>query len=216
MNQSLSVRRCFAVVPAAGSSSRMGRPKLTLPWRSSTIIEHVLAAWLSGGIDAVMVVVRRDDAELAAICARYPICVIAADPPPIDMAMSLGIGLAAIRSRFSPTDDDCWLTAPADIPGIAVPVISRLCDQWRTQTWEGAERAGAIAFVEGRRTHPVLFSWKIAREWLAEGIDQGRSTKTLRDWIDTSRPRPIDMDDLVARSELADIDDPEDYRRREG
>ena len=37
--------RSFAVVPAAGRSRRMGRPKLLLPWGESTIIQQVLGAW---------------------------------------------------------------------------------------------------------------------------------------------------------------------------
>ncbi len=32
----------FAVVPAAGRASRMGRPKLSLPLGGRTVLEHVV------------------------------------------------------------------------------------------------------------------------------------------------------------------------------
>jgi molybdenum cofactor cytidylyltransferase len=46
-----------AVVPAAGLSVRMGRPKLTLPVDGGTVIASVVQALLEGGVDTVVVVV---------------------------------------------------------------------------------------------------------------------------------------------------------------
>ena len=34
----------FALIPAAGKSTRMGRPKLALPLGEKTVLEHVIAA----------------------------------------------------------------------------------------------------------------------------------------------------------------------------
>ncbi len=60
--------RSFAIVPAAGRSVRMGRPKLNLPWGESTVLEHVVQAWLASRVDRVIVVVRRDDERLDELC----------------------------------------------------------------------------------------------------------------------------------------------------
>ena len=54
----------FAIVPAAGLSRRMGQPKLVMPWKSNSIIQHTLAAWHESRVDRVIVVVRPNDTEL--------------------------------------------------------------------------------------------------------------------------------------------------------
>ncbi len=40
----------FALIPAAGKSARMGRPKLTLPLGGRTVLEHVVTALRRGGV----------------------------------------------------------------------------------------------------------------------------------------------------------------------
>jgi CTP:molybdopterin cytidylyltransferase MocA len=47
---------CLAVVPAAGRSRRMGRPKLLLPWGETTVIGATVAALHGGGIAEVVLV----------------------------------------------------------------------------------------------------------------------------------------------------------------
>ena len=54
----------FAIIPAAGHSTRMGRPKLSLPLGERTVLEHVIAALRQGGVDHVLVVVAPHVAEL--------------------------------------------------------------------------------------------------------------------------------------------------------
>ena len=54
----LSLPRLFGVVPAAGHSRRMGRPKLLLPLGSSTVIARMLAVLNASAITATIVVVR--------------------------------------------------------------------------------------------------------------------------------------------------------------
>src|SRR5260370_12639805 len=56
----------FAVVPAAGQSRRMGRPKLLLPLGSDTVIGRMLALLRRPEIAATIVVVRPDDELLRA------------------------------------------------------------------------------------------------------------------------------------------------------
>ena len=78
----MSAFRSFAIVPAAGQSTRMGAPKLRLPWRGKTIIEHTIGAWLQGGVDRVLVVVRADDRELADLIRQAGAIAVVADPTP--------------------------------------------------------------------------------------------------------------------------------------
>ena len=52
--------RTFGLIPAAGKSRRMGRPKLTLPLAARTVLEAVLDTVRQGGVETVLVVVGPD------------------------------------------------------------------------------------------------------------------------------------------------------------
>ena len=54
------------VILGAGASSRMGRPKLLLPWRGTTVIGAILRQWRELGAAQIAVVLRPGDAPLAA------------------------------------------------------------------------------------------------------------------------------------------------------
>src|SRR3954452_21150957 len=56
--------RTFAVIPAAGKSTRMGRPKLSLPLGGRTVIEWVIDMLRRAGVEHVLVVVGPHVPEL--------------------------------------------------------------------------------------------------------------------------------------------------------
>ena len=56
-----------AILLAAGESSRMGRPKPTLPWFGTTLVEAQIDSLLSGGVDEVYVVTGKSNAEVAPV-----------------------------------------------------------------------------------------------------------------------------------------------------
>ncbi len=78
-----------AIVPAAGRSERMGRPKLILPVGGETVIARVVAALCAGAADPVIVVVPPASAPGAIILAeeagRAGAVVIVAAERPSDM-----------------------------------------------------------------------------------------------------------------------------------
>src|SRR5260370_3045670 len=77
------MQRIFAIVPAAGHSRRMGRPKLLLPLGASTVIARMLAVLARPEIEATLVVVRPGDEPLrAAVAACGAIPLQPAVPPP--------------------------------------------------------------------------------------------------------------------------------------
>ncbi len=47
------------IILGAGASSRMGTPKLLLPWRDTTIIGHLISQWRELGAAQIAVVLRR-------------------------------------------------------------------------------------------------------------------------------------------------------------
>src|SRR5579863_7664083 len=54
------------IMLAAGASSRMGKPKLLLPWRGTTVIGHLILQWQELGVAQIAVVLRTNDSALAA------------------------------------------------------------------------------------------------------------------------------------------------------
>ena len=53
-----------AIVVAAGSSTRMGRPKLLIPLAGRPVLEHTLCAFDRSSVDAIVVVTRQQDIPL--------------------------------------------------------------------------------------------------------------------------------------------------------
>ncbi|MEX2114373.1 MAG: nucleotidyltransferase family protein [Pirellulales bacterium] len=196
----------FAVIPAAGRSQRMGQPKLLLPWGTSTVIEQVLAAWRSSQVDHTVMVVHPDDAELAELARACGALVVRADAPPPQMKASIRLGLAEISRRFTPADRDAWLLAPADMPALSSEVIDRLIEAHRALAADLHERPTIwAAAAGGRRGHPVLFPWSLAKEVEQLAADEGLNALVAR-----HRVRTIEAD---ASAVLQDLDTPEDYQR---
>ncbi len=54
------------VILGAGASARMGKPKLLLPWRGTTVIGRILEQWRELGAAQIGIVMRPNDAALKA------------------------------------------------------------------------------------------------------------------------------------------------------
>jgi molybdenum cofactor cytidylyltransferase len=195
--------RAFAIVPAAGDSQRMQRPKLLLHWREKALIEHVLDAWTASQVRATAVVVRPDDDELAAVVERHGAIVVRPPLPPPDMRASVSFGLGEIRRLFSPLAQDAWLVAPADLPRLSTPVIDRLIAEHI-----GHPDAALRPVVGSRRGHPVLFPWHWTPRVRDLNADEGLNT-LLQDGL----TRDVDCGDLLRPADLNDIDTPGDFEQ---
>ena len=66
MNATKKISAFGVIILGAGASSRMGRPKLLLPWRDTTVIGAILLQWRELGAAQIAVVHRPNDAPLAA------------------------------------------------------------------------------------------------------------------------------------------------------
>ncbi|HXE42562.1 MAG TPA: nucleotidyltransferase family protein [Candidatus Baltobacteraceae bacterium] len=58
------------VILGAGASSRMGKPKLLLPWEETTIIGHLISQWQELNASQIAIVVRPNDDLLFAELKR--------------------------------------------------------------------------------------------------------------------------------------------------
>ena len=193
----------YAIVPAAGSSRRMGKPKLLLPWPTEvdpngTLIDAVLSAWTKSDVRHTVVVIRADDDLLEAACRAWPVTIVRPPLPPSDMKASIQFGLRYIASTWSPSKADRCFVAPADLPGLSTPLIDQLL-QTEFDT-------GKIVLPRfgNKAGHPVLIPWSIAQEIFkleeGEGVDRIVARHEKHEVF------------FSAASVFHDIDTPEQYR----
>jgi molybdenum cofactor cytidylyltransferase len=199
--------RTFALIPAAGLSRRMGRPKLLLPLRGKTVLEHVLTALQAGGVDDRLVVVAPDNEELGRVAERAGANVLRLEQATRDMRASCEHGLAWLSAHLQPQPDDGWLLVPADHPTINPDLVRALLAAANATT-----SAVLVPEFQGQRGHPVWIRWQVAAEISKLEPDVGLNQLIRRhadrtlvlDWPDAEILRdldtPADYDRLVAES----------------
>jgi molybdenum cofactor cytidylyltransferase len=195
--------RFFAIIPAAGRSTRMGAPKLLLPVGNERLIERTLAAWKSGGVDWIVVVVRPDDAPLATLCRSCGAEVVIPLIPPPEMKASVQHGLQHITTAFNPGEEDAWLLAPADMPGLSPLIIQAL-----RSAHDPRNPAILVPTIGGRRGHPVLFPWPLVHCVRSLGSDEGINALCQSQ---SCREVPCDSCEPAGPAAFADLDTPQDY-----
>ena len=192
--------RLFAVVPAAGHSRRMGRPKLLLDLAGKTVIRRLLDALDRPEIADRVVVIRRDDEHLRGEVAATGARIVQPDVPPPEMRQSVEAALAEIRRVHDPQPADGWLLIPADYPLISSGLLDEILAAWcRLQP------DILVPVVEGRRGHPVLFSWELAAEVAAIPPECGLN------WLLRKRQDHVREYQVQDRGALLDLDTPADY-----
>ncbi|MFQ5733699.1 MAG: NTP transferase domain-containing protein [Planctomycetaceae bacterium] len=194
--------RLFAVIPAAGLSRRMGRPKLTLELGGKSVIRRLLETLEQAGVSGRLIVCRNDDRELFEEIEAAGATVVTPGVHPPDMRTSVECALDVLRTVHRPEPDEGWMLAPADHPVLSVPVVRRLVEQW-------ADGGAAILVptFDGRRGHPTLFRWSLADRVRDIPADCGLN-HLLRQFPADVVEYPVD-DPCV----LADLDTPADFAR---
>ncbi len=192
-----------AVVPAAGHSTRMGRPKLALPLGGRTVLEHVVAALRAGGADHVVVVVGPHVPELVPLAeaAGAHVCRLA-EPTPY-MRATVGHGLRWVEDHLHPTQADAFLLAPADHPALDPGTVRELCEAFGRDP----SRSILVPVCGGRRGHPALVAWRHAAGIRALPPDRGINSY-FREHAGEVGGVPV-----AGGGAFADLDTPEDYER---
>ena len=193
--------RTFAIVPACGRSTRMGRPKLALSLGARTVIEHVVVSLRAGGVSEVVVVIGPHVPELAPLAAAAGAEVLALAEPTPDMRATVEAGLTYLEDRQDLSPEDWWLLAPADHPVLSAAVVRELLAA------QSAAHSVIVPVHAGRRGHPTLVRWKLAAA--IRTIPAGRGINSLLREHE-SRTLELAVNDPAI---LANLDTPEDYAR---
>ena len=218
-----------AIVPAAGRSRRMGRPKLLLPvggtgGAGGTVIGATLAALAAGGAGRIATVIRPGDrplrawlrgqaaAEIARRTGRAagtgPELVAVVNPhPERGMLSSIVIGLEALGGPSGPgsSPPEPLLVCPADLPELAPATVAAVLARL------AATDAGlAVPVHAGRRGHPLAIAAGLAAE--IPGLDPAVGLRQLLE----RHPDRLAEVPVADPGCVRDLDTEEDYRRLRG
>jgi molybdenum cofactor cytidylyltransferase len=187
----------FAIVPAAGLSSRMGRPKLSLPLGDRTVIERVFATLKAGGVERVLVVTGPHVPEVARLATAAGSDVLTLAEPTADMRSTVERGFDWVEKHWKPSPTDSWLLVPADHPVLDLTVVREVI---------AAAGEFIVPVCDGRRGHPTRFLWQHAAAIRGLPANVGINT-FVRDQSDKVTELPAGQEVLL------DLDTPDDWNR---
>lgn len=202
-----------AIVPAAGASRRMGRPKLLLPYGDGTVLGSLLGALRGAGVSPIVVVAAAADAELRAWCAAAIAAAAATDAAGLTVALnaapehgmlsSILAGLAALGGAATLAGGRATLlVCPGDLPALRPQTVVELLRR------RDAVGAGlAVPVHRGRRGHPLAVAPALVPE--IESLDPARGLRQLLD-LHSEDLLTVEVEDPGC---VADLDTPADYER---
>ena len=186
------------IVLAAGESRRMGSPKALLDYQGRTFIENICDAFVTAGVDELIVVLGAHEHEekIRAAVPDHLMLQVALNPRyRLGQLSSLMVGIHALSS-----ESEAAVVNLVDHPLVKAETIQALISSFRADPLPII-----IASYQGRRGHPVLFSSLVYREILAAPLDRGAKVVVRKD---PDRVREVSLDDPGIR---ADIDTPKAY-----
>lgn len=188
------------LILAAGDSSRMGRPKLSLPWIGGrAIVAQMVQTLRRGGVDEVIVVTGSDRQEIERALAGMQV-ILVHNPAASGggMLSSLQVGVRAL----APLEAAAAVITPGDLPALRAETVQQLIT-----AWQAGDRAVTAPSIGGRRGHPLVISASLWDAILALDAHQ-----TLRDLLSEQRGEVsyLIVDDPGV---CEDIDTPQAYQR---
>lgn len=183
------------VVPAAGSSRRMGRPKALLRIGGETFVRRVVRALRDGGCDPVYVVGTEGDADAAAEAAAAGATLLPNPAPGEGPITSLRIALGEL-------DDSCSgvVYLPLDHPMVPASLIAELLEAAREH-----DAPLTLPVFGEKRGHPAVFGRALFPELLDATLEGGARTVVHRH-LEAAR-----LVQTTERGVVADVDTPDAY-----
>ncbi|MBB4077634.1 molybdenum cofactor cytidylyltransferase [Lewinella aquimaris] len=185
---------------AAGSSTRMGRPKQLLPWRGETLLRHTIQRTepIAATARFVMLGAHREEIERSIKDLKINILYHQNYSEGLGSTISSGVRQIVNSGRFTHL-----LIALGDQPGVETRYLQQVVD--------AAARAPTrfIATAYGEHSGvPALFPAAYFPDLIALDGDAGAGQ--------ILKANPSGVLRLHPPAPIFDIDTPEDYRRHEG
>lgn len=191
-----------AIILAAGSSSRMGTPKLFLPWAGTTILGQVVSTFSAVGLQEIVVVTgdehTRIESLVVDLASKSPIRAVQYPAHSGgQMLDSIKVGLSALDASSRAA-----LIGLGDQPQVRVETLHKIMSAFlRTSA------PLVVPSFHNRRGHP----WLVSR-LLWQAILDLPATTTARQFLNASTGivEYVDADESI----LQDVDTPDDYVRQ--
>jgi molybdenum cofactor cytidylyltransferase len=193
-----TAKRVAGIVLAAGQSSRMGKPKLLLPWEGAPLLEHVIQTLLHSQVEDIWVVISRERPFSTPPAERPDIHFVYTADPGGGLSHSLQTGLSAIPDSF-----DAAAIVLADQPGLQPDLVDRVI---REALRSPAQSARPV-FKQGGRSvpgHPFVLMRNAFSRAAELTADQGARVLFNHD---PEALREFEVNGLAP----PDVDTPEDY-----
>ena len=190
-----------AIVLAAGKSTRMGRPKATLPLDAGeTFLTRIVSTFAAASVDDIVVVVGHDADAIVASLSNAGVTVRIVENPDYEQGQLSSL-IAALRVVDRPGVVAALMTL-VDVPLVSPATVRAVVDRYR-QT-----QARVVRPVRGaEHGHPVLIDRS-----LFEAIRHADPAQGAKPIIraNVSGAGDVEVDDPGA---FADFDTPEDYNK---
>ncbi|HEX4966169.1 MAG TPA: nucleotidyltransferase family protein [Thermoanaerobaculia bacterium] len=192
-----------AILPAAGASRRMGRPKLLLPFQGRPLVAAVVESLRMVGVSGIVLVTAPEDEALRAWARQEGVAVAVNPEPERGMLSSVQVGVAALGGGNALAGrGEILLVSPADLPRLRAESVAELLRQMAAS---GALLA--VPVYRGKRGHPMAISPALIP--LIPILDPGIGLKQLRDLHEAGLLEVVVDDPGV----VIDVDTPADYER---
>lgn len=207
-NSSLS-----GILLAAGLGSRLGGGKLLLPYKGKPLLAHSLAAVLSAGGLARLVLVLGNDAApvaeaLSACCPQFPPAgteIVINPHPELGLSESLRLGLSALIGRPGTPGPQSVAVFLGDQPLLRPETLRLLYAAHKRALGKNPKHPATAPEYRGRRGNPVILS-----RILLPGLLRLEGDAGARHILNDLGPRllllPVDDPGVVH-----DVDTPEAY-----
>jgi len=193
----------FALIPAAGKSTRMGCSKLSLPVGKRTVLDCVIAALKGADIAEILVVLAPHTAHLEDIAITAGARVLKLPAETADMRATIECGLSWLETTFHPTANDAWLLVPADHPTLDAAIVREMLARRCETTYQSI----FVPTFAGKRGHPTLIGWQHCDALRELPHGQGLNTYLRAQSVNVLEV-PVTSPEV-----LQDLDTPEDYDR---
>jgi len=185
----------WAIILAAGESKRMSFPKMLLPFRGTTIVEHVLENVINSQVDETVVVLGADGDEIKKVIGNWPVRHCFNEAYKEGMLSSVKCGF-----RLLPRDFDAVLVFPGDQPLIKPEIIDKVISAFRS-----TDKGIVVPLYRNKRGHPLLISSRYREEVMSLDPEEGLRSLAQKHSGDVLEVG-TDSTDI-----LKDIDNQEDY-----
>ena len=189
------------IILGAGASSRMGRPKLLLPWGDTSVIGHILRQWREIGPGQITVVNRPNDTALAAELDRLDLpAPDRIENPRPERGMFSSVLCAATWPGWK-KEISVWAIVLGDQPHLRMETLQAILECF-------GQNRNAVCQPEfgGHAGHPVLLPSPAFAEL------RTTQTETLKDFL-KQMPCPLVKRSIEDPGLALDLDTPEDYKQ---